>query len=190
MSTIPKPTVGRTVLVAVQIGEGIATLPMIVSHVHEGMCISGVLQSAFADAGVFPGGTKPMCEISYGPSGMTPNTWRWMDYQLGQAAKTEQGEASYLKAVEVLSKQYDGAIVSIRQELERMEAQLVALNQKQPASQRVPVADPSLAVDGIPPGATPAPEVAAMQGHDVPPSNVAADAPPGAVAPVDGQSEH
>jgi hypothetical protein len=137
MSTIPKPTVGRTVLVAVQIGEGIATLPMIVSHVHEGMCISGVLQSAFADAGVFPGGTKPMCEIQYGPSGMTPNTWRWMDYQLGQVQKTDD-VADRLKPL----------LLEMAKRMDELEAQLVALNQKQPASQRVPVADPSLSIAG------------------------------------------
>lgn len=180
MSTIPKPTPGRTVLVAVQIGEGIATLPMIVSHVHEDMEISGVLQSAFADAGVHAGGTKPMQHLSYGPSGKTPNTWRWMDYQLGQAAKTEAVGGDLAARVEKLEAQQamqgKGAlemaslpfIERLAEQVKVLEAQLIALNQKQPASQRVLVADPSLMVDGIPPGADPAPEVA-KQAEEQPP---------------------
>jgi hypothetical protein len=186
MSTIPKPTVGRTVLVAVQIGEGIATLPMIVSHVHEGMCISGVLQSAFADAGVFPGGTKPMCEISYGPSGMTPNTWRWMDYQLGQAAKTNEAE----KSVAEMFAPFDAALANLTKRndendaaLAELRAQLVALNQKQPASQRVAVADPSLQVDSNigsvgTLGGVAGPGEAPSDGS-LPPAAPAADAPQG-----------
>jgi hypothetical protein len=130
MSPPTSPTKGRVVLVEMAVASDRAeTLPAIVTHVHSPLCISVVVLSAFGEA-VFPGGTRPMTSVTYDPSASKANTWRWMDYQLGQAATAQQG---------------DGALARRVGELERA---LVALNQKQPASQRVPVADPSLAPQG------------------------------------------
>lgn len=130
--SIPKPTVGRVVLVTVADStEREFTIPAIVTHVHSERTISVVAFSAFGDAGTGADGTKPITSIVHGTG---PNTWRWMDYQLGQAQKTESVADALAKRVEVL------------------EAQLIALNQKQPASQRVAVADPSL---DVPMGAEP-----------------------------------
>lgn len=141
MSTIPKPTVGRIVLVTVaDRTEREITIPAIVTHVHSPLCISVVAFSAFADAGVGPDGTKPMSSIEHGTG---PNTWRWMDYQLGQAAKTEAVGGDLAKQMEC----HATVLTDMQKQINTLEAQLVALNQKQPASQRVPVADPSLQVD-------------------------------------------
>lgn len=154
------PSKGRVVLVEMATASDRAeTLPAIVTHVHSPTCVSVVALSAFGDA-VFPGGTRPMTSLIYDPSGEGVNTWRWMDYQLGQAQKTQATEDALVKRVQ------------------QLETLLAALNAKQPERQRLPVADPTPVVEGIPPGATPAPEIAAV------------DAPPGVVAPVDGQTEH
>lgn len=74
-------------------------------------------------------------------------TWRWMDYQKGQAAKSDDifkmTEKAYLGAVETLSKDYDAALVDLRKQVEELKASLAALNAKQPERQRLDVKDPT-----------------------------------------------
>lgn len=140
------PTPGRIVLVTVADStRRKITVPAIITHVHSALCISVVLFSAFADAGTGEDGSKPMQEIEYDAEGDEASTWRWMDYQKGQAAKTDS-YADIAKTLEERLGLMEAAMAQSMAKHSDLEAQLVALNQKQPASQRVPVTDPSLDV--------------------------------------------
>lgn len=115
MNTI-KPTVGRIVLFQTEDTNGKqVTLPAIVTHVHSDDCISLVAFSAFSNiAGLLAGGTRPVTSVLYDERQQL-NTWRWMPVQAAGGG-------------------FDARIKAL-------EETLAALNAKQPATQRLPVAD-------------------------------------------------
>lgn len=147
MNTI-KPTRGRIVLFFTQDsnGKGV-TLPAIITHVHSDDCVSLVAFSAFSDIeSLLPGGTRPVTSVLYDERQLL-NTWRWGEFQMGQASRADDiqkfTEETFLKATNLLSEQYDDAIVKLRKQITDLEATVAALNAKQPAAQRLPVADPT-----------------------------------------------
>lgn len=162
MST-PVPTVGRNVWITARTLAGVMiTLPALISHVHSDECISAVAVSGLSDVeGLLAGGTLPLSSISYDDSGEKLHSWRWMPFQKGQAAKTDQTveqvhkslQEQLHKAEDTLAKQLLEAVANatspLVEKIAALSAQLIALNQRQPASQRVDVADPSLKTDAV-----------------------------------------
>jgi hypothetical protein len=84
-----KPTVGRTVLYVLGEGSNLGQIrPAIIVRVWSDNCVQ--LQ-------IFTDGENDQLpnvhwatSVLYNPDGFTMRTWHWMDYQLGQAAKTEK----------------------------------------------------------------------------------------------------
>ncbi len=99
-----QPTVGRIVHVTVTGQSGPVIVPAIVTHVHSLVCISVVALSAFTLEGFHAGGTRPMTSIEYDEDPTKVGSWRWMEYQKGQAQKTDQIGSTILPRVEALEK--------------------------------------------------------------------------------------
>jgi hypothetical protein len=103
MNTI-QPTVGRVVLVTVPGSQGPVVVPALVTAVHSLMCISVVALSATLHEGFHAGATRPMSSIEHNEDATKVGTWRWMEYQKGQAQKTDQIGSAILPRVEALEK--------------------------------------------------------------------------------------
>ncbi len=84
-----KPTVGRIVLVVLMIAGGMEIAPAIVNCVYSDNEIG-------VTAHPFNRNPMPIERLGYGDPReiMEAGTWHWMDYQLGQAAKTQEAQVS------------------------------------------------------------------------------------------------
>jgi hypothetical protein len=84
---VPYPTVGRVVYFFYNSREpGEGPLPMLVSFVKDGYIINGSITGT--DGVNHPGTGVPHLSVAHPGQ----SYWDWMDYQKGQAAKTEQLE--------------------------------------------------------------------------------------------------
>ncbi len=116
------PFVGLIVLAELADSDGKPfTFPAIVTDVHSDDCVSVVAYDAFVDGGFNAAGTRPATSLLYNERGGT-STWRHTE-QTARLAAVEQ-------AVAILGKQVANVAEA-----------LAALNAKQPATQRLPVAD-------------------------------------------------
>lgn len=116
------PFVGLIVLAELADSDGKPfTFPAIVSDVHSDHCVSVVAFDAFVDGGFQASGTRTSTSLLYNEKGGT-STWRHTEQTMRLAALEQ--------AVALLGKQ-----------VANLAEALAALNAKQPATQRLPVAD-------------------------------------------------